>query len=147
MLLGLVTEQAAAALGHTGPGEVRADAPFAAAGFDSLLAVQFRNRLVAATGLAIAATVVFDEPTPAALARHLHERLCAPPDPVAEALADLDRLTGVLDALPADDKVGARLRALVRRWDERGAPARGGELESASADELFALLDTDFSTG
>ncbi|PRY32478.1 type I polyketide synthase [Umezawaea tangerina] len=147
VLLGLVTEQAAAALGHTGPGEVRADAPFAAAGFDSLLAVQFRNRLVAATGLAIAATVVFDEPTPAALARHLHERLCAPPDPVAEALADLDRLTGVLDALPADDKVGARLRALVRRWDERGAPARGGELESASADELFALLDTDFSTG
>ncbi|MET1072224.1 MAG: acyltransferase domain-containing protein, partial [Umezawaea sp.] len=147
VLLGLVTEQAAAALGHAGPGEVRPDAPFAAAGFDSLLAVQFRNRLVAATGLAIAATVVFDEPTPAALARHLHERLCAPPDPVAGVLPDLDRLTGVLDGLPADDKVGARLRALVRRWDERGAPARGGELESASADELFALLDTDFSTG
>ncbi|WNV86267.1 SDR family NAD(P)-dependent oxidoreductase [Umezawaea sp. Da 62-37] len=147
VLLGLVTEQAAAALGHTGPGEVRPDAPFAAAGFDSLLAVQFRNRLVAATGLAIAATVVFDEPTPTALARHLHERLCAPPDPVAEVLADLDRLTGVLDGLPADDKVGARLRALMRRWDERGAPARAGELESASADELFALLDTDFSTG
>ncbi|HEX6344389.1 SDR family NAD(P)-dependent oxidoreductase [Umezawaea sp.] len=152
-LLTLVTEQAAAALGHTGAGGVQADAPFAAAGFDSLLAVQFRNRLVAATGLAIAATVVFDEPTPAALARHLHERLCAPPDPVALALADLDRLNGVLDGLPADEKVGARLRALLRRWDERGAPtergtpSRGGELETASADELFALLDTDFSTG
>ncbi|MFD9734948.1 SDR family NAD(P)-dependent oxidoreductase [Umezawaea sp. NPDC059074] len=146
-VLALVTEQAAAALGHGGAGEVRADAPFAAAGFDSLLAVQFRNRLVAATGLAIAATIVFDEPTPAALARHLHERLCAPPDPVALALAELDRLTGVLDGLPADEQVGARLRALVRRWDERGGPARGGELESASADELFALLDTDFSTG
>jgi acyl transferase domain-containing protein/acyl carrier protein len=146
-LLGLVTEQAAATLGHAGAGEVRADAPFSSAGFDSLLAVQFRNRLVAATGLAIAATVVFDEPTPAALARHLHERLCAPPDPVALALADLDRLNGVLDGLPADEQVGARLRALVRRWDERGAPERGGELESASADELFALLDTDFSTG
>ncbi|HWO63616.1 MAG TPA: SDR family NAD(P)-dependent oxidoreductase [Umezawaea sp.] len=146
-LLGLVTEQAAATLGYAGSGGVRADAPFSSAGFDSLLAVQFRNRLVTATGLPIAATVVFDEPTPNALARHLHERLCAPPDPVALALAELDRLNGVLDGLPADEKVGARLRALMRRWDERGAPARGGELETASADELFALLDTDFSTG
>ncbi|MFC0069215.1 SDR family NAD(P)-dependent oxidoreductase [Umezawaea endophytica] len=147
VLLGLVTDQAAATLGYAGSGEVRPDAPFSSAGFDSLLAVQFRNRLVTATGLAIAATVVFDEPTPSALARHLHERLCAPPDPVALALAELDRLNGVLDGLPADEKVGARLRALVRRWDERGAPTRAGELETASADELFALLDTDFSTG
>ncbi|MGM1061313.1 SDR family NAD(P)-dependent oxidoreductase [Saccharothrix sp. Mg75] len=149
VLLGLVTAQAAAALGHGTAAEVRPDAPFAAAGFDSLLAVQFRNRLAAATGLAVAPTVVFDQPTPAALARHLHERLCAPPDPVAPVLADLDRLDRVLAGLPADAQVGARLRALLRRWDERrdGPPTRTAGLGTASADELFALLDADFGNG
>nr|WJJ61189.1 type I PKS [Streptomyces sp.] len=145
-LLDLVTEQIAAALGHAAPGAVRPDSPFADLGFDSLLAVQFRNRLCTATGLAISPTVVFDHPTPAVLADHLHGELLAEPDPVAPMLAELDRLDRALSQLPVADEISIRLHTLLRHWDERSAPAEAGELSSASADELFDLLDNNFGS-
>ncbi|MFD8164105.1 phosphopantetheine-binding protein, partial [Streptomyces malaysiensis] len=145
-LLDLVTEQIGAALGHAAPGAVRPDSPFADLGFDSLLAVQFRNRLCTATGLAISPTVVFDHPTPAVLADHLHGELLAEPDPVAPMLAELDRLDRALSQLPVADEISIRLHTLLRHWDERSAPAEAGELSSASADELFDLLDNNFGS-
>ncbi len=145
-LLDLVTEQASAALGHHTPGALPPDAPFADLGFDSLLAVQFRNRLCAATGLSISPTVVFDHPTPTALADHLHGELLAEPDPVAPVLAELDRLERTLGRLPVVDEISTRLHTLLRRWNERIAPADAGELGSASADELFDLLDNNFGS-
>ncbi|WP_406144450.1 SDR family NAD(P)-dependent oxidoreductase [Streptomyces sp. NBC_01012] len=145
-LLDLVTEQVEVALGHAGPGAVRPDSPFTDLGFDSLLAVQFRNRLCTATGLAISPTVVFDHPTPAVLADHLHGELLAEPDPVAPMLAELDRLERALSQLPVADEISTRLHTLLRRWDERSVPAEPGELSSASADELFDLLDNNFGS-
>ncbi|MEU7363121.1 MULTISPECIES: type I polyketide synthase [Streptomyces] len=145
-LLDLVVEQVGATLGHDTPGAVRPDAPFADIGFDSLLAVQFRNRLSSATGLAISPTVVFDHPTPVVLADHLHGELLAGPDPVAPMLAELDRLERALGQVPVVDEISTRLHTLLRRWNERSAPADAGELSSASADELFDLLDNDFGT-
>ncbi|MEV5880973.1 beta-ketoacyl synthase N-terminal-like domain-containing protein, partial [Streptomyces sp. NPDC052101] len=70
-----VRAQAAAVLGWSSPDEVEARRPFREAGFDSLTAVDLRNRLAAATGLNLSPTLLFDYPTPLTLAAHLRDRM------------------------------------------------------------------------
>ncbi|MDL2082184.1 SDR family NAD(P)-dependent oxidoreductase, partial [Streptomyces sp. GXMU-J15] len=76
VLLETVQSCAAAVLGYPGPEQVTAERAFRDLGIDSLTAVELRNSLVTLTGATgLAATVVFDYPTPVALARHLREAL------------------------------------------------------------------------
>ncbi|WP_425553660.1 SDR family NAD(P)-dependent oxidoreductase, partial [Dactylosporangium salmoneum] len=81
----LVRTHAAVVLGHAGPETVDATATFREAGFDSLTAVELRNRLGAATGLRLPATMVFDYPTPAALAGRILTLVLDPAGPAAAA--------------------------------------------------------------
>ncbi|WP_309248456.1 type I polyketide synthase [Streptomyces sp. MNP-20] len=87
-LVDLVLGHAAEVLGHTTADAVRADRTFKEAGFDSLTAVELRNRLAAATGLTLSPALVFDYPKPTALAGHLGaELLGVPSDRPAEPAA------------------------------------------------------------
>ncbi len=71
LLIEAVCAHAAVVLGHPDPQDLNADNAFGDLGFDSLTAVELRNRLKTATGLPLSPTLIFDYPTPTALAKHL----------------------------------------------------------------------------
>ncbi|MEV6802999.1 SDR family NAD(P)-dependent oxidoreductase, partial [Micromonospora rifamycinica] len=75
LLQHLVITHARAVLGHTTDHTLDPHTPFKDLGFDSLTAVELRNRLRATTNLPLTATIIFDHPTPHALATHLHTQL------------------------------------------------------------------------
>ncbi|MBZ6135798.1 SDR family NAD(P)-dependent oxidoreductase, partial [Streptomyces olivaceus] len=85
-LLALVRSRAAAVLEHD-DANLDTARSFKQLGFDSLLAVELRDRLAASTGLDLPASLLFDHPTPAVLAEHLCDRLTTAADAPSEAAA------------------------------------------------------------
>ncbi|ARF57987.1 type I polyketide synthase [Streptomyces gilvosporeus] len=78
VVLGCLREAVALVLGLPDAESVAADRPFLELGFDSLTALELRNRLATAVGTRLPPTVVFEHPTPAALTAHLVDVLAAP---------------------------------------------------------------------
>ncbi|GAA4254347.1 type I polyketide synthase [Dactylosporangium darangshiense] len=149
-LLDLVRAETAAVLGHADGRTIEIERGFLDSGFDSLTAIELRNRLGGATALRLPATLVFDYPTPAALAEYLRERLAPSGPPL---LAELDRLEAGLGAVLGDAdaraRVAARLQEIVARLDAAagGDDAVAERLTDASDDEIFAFIDNELGIG
>ncbi|GAA1133704.1 hypothetical protein GCM10009577_66820 [Streptomyces javensis] len=150
----LVHAQAAAVLGHSSSDAVAGGRPFKELGFDSLTAVELRNRLAAVTGLDLPATLVFDYPAPAPLAEYLRGELpSARPADARTLFDDLDRWESALPELMAEDgvreRLAGRLNDLMAKLggtpgEHTGGPSPDTGLLSATADEVFDFIDNEF---
>ncbi|MEU4954885.1 beta-ketoacyl reductase, partial [Streptomyces lavendulae] len=151
-VLELVRTHAATALGHAGTDEVGAGRAFKELGFDSLIALELRNRLNAATGLKLPATLVFDHPTPAVLADFLRAEIVQDGSAAAApGIAELEKLESALSVLDPDGgtraDIASRLQALLAKWGEPQAHSSGeavaDKLQEATPDELFDFIENE----
>ncbi|MGW0886211.1 SDR family NAD(P)-dependent oxidoreductase, partial [Streptomyces sp. NPDC002671] len=154
IVLDAVRRNVAAVLGHGGIESVEPARAFKDFGFDSLTAVELRNRLNAVTGLRLPATLVFDYPTPTALAAFLHQEV-APQGAPGGGTGDvpvsvgLDRLEAGLSAMSLEEigrtDVIERLRSLLAKYGDAQEGTEGADLaeqlESATDGDLFRMVD------
>ncbi|WP_276143684.1 SDR family NAD(P)-dependent oxidoreductase [Sciscionella marina] len=150
----VVAEQVNVVLGHADGRVVDVGQPFSVQGFDSLTAVELRNRLNARTGLRLPATLIYDYPTPRDIAGLLHRELAPAPSDnggssVLHQIAGLE--TALAGAIEEADhpEITTRLRALLDRWTEStlakdDTAAEGENLGDASADELLDIIAKEF---
>ncbi|UQX03805.1 type I polyketide synthase [Streptomyces sp. RerS4] len=147
----LVRAQVAAVLGHGTADDVDAGRGFLDLGFDSLTAVDLRNRLTGACGLRLPVTLIFDYPSPSALAAYIGERLGQGDTGRPSVHGELDKLESILSAVAPDDVeragITARLRDLLAKWNDTHSAqdnaAEERDIQAATADELFDLLDDE----
>ncbi|MER8162744.1 SDR family NAD(P)-dependent oxidoreductase, partial [Streptomyces sp. NPDC094472] len=154
-VLDLVRSHAAAVLGFSGMEGVESDRAFKELGFDSLTAVEFRNRLNADTGLRLSTTLVFDYPNSRALAEHVRAGVL--PDEGTSStplIADLERLEATLSTAEPDNAersaIATRLQVLLAKLNGGEVGAANAEsvtqrLDAASDDDLFDFIENELS--
>ncbi|MFJ3899925.1 type I polyketide synthase, partial [Streptomyces sp. NPDC090083] len=117
LVLDEVQKRAATMLGYGDSGEVGPERAFRDLGVDSLIAVELRNALAAASGVTLAATAVFDHPTPDALAAHIYGELsdeaAAAPAPAALSVDEPIAIVGMACRFPGDVETPEDLWALL----------------------------------
>ncbi len=152
IILDLVIPHVAAVLGYNSPGLIAADREFYDLGFDSLTAIELRNQLSAVTGLHLSATLVFDYPTPAILADHVRQEILRDGvSPSTRALEEIGKLEGIIRNVASDDGARAdltlRVRALLAALEGAHETLnQHDDLQAATAENIFALLDQEFDT-
>ncbi|MGO9385505.1 MAG: SDR family NAD(P)-dependent oxidoreductase [Mycobacterium sp.] len=162
LLVELVCTNAATVLGRSSA-DIGADLAFQDLGFDSLTAVELRNRLKNATGLTLSPALIFDYPTPAALAEHVEGQLSSvtisngTPNNEADRLARYQRFSDIARELQTlldqsdwtpDDKTHFSARLQTMLTDLTAPPLNQShviddDIATATESQLFAILDED----
>ncbi|WP_328391873.1 type I polyketide synthase [Nocardia sp. NBC_00416] len=150
VLLEVIRAQAAAVLGYQSAAEISADKQFSDIGFDSLGIMEFRNRLKASAGVQLAATAVFDYPTPVALAAFLRREIAPGDDPMPAITREFDSLSrrcADAELSPAQrSEIASRLAVLQRQLEAGDRAAadladNAEKLDDADDRELFDFID------
>ncbi|MEU4782543.1 type I polyketide synthase [Micromonospora sp. NPDC023633] len=138
LVLEFVRGQAAAVLGHSAPADIDVDRGFVDLGFDSLTGIELRNRLEDGTGLRLPGTLVFDHPTPSALADHVLAGLT--PGAAEDEAGLRHRIASIpLDRLRAGGLLDRLLRLAAEPESGTGPDAGPAAIADMDADELVRL--------
>ncbi|MER7973555.1 SDR family NAD(P)-dependent oxidoreductase, partial [Streptomyces sp. NPDC096080] len=152
-LLDTVRVHLAEVLGHTSPATVQDQQAFKEMGLDSLTAVELRNKLSTTTGTRLPTTLIFDHPTPTALATYLQTRIPttgrkADKEPadffVQLGEIDTDLLVRTLDAEARVQATSQLQRLLAKLGETPAANDVTQKINSASDDEIFDFIDKEF---
>ncbi|WP_394831348.1 type I polyketide synthase [Pendulispora rubella] len=144
-LFDVVCGEIAAVLGIGSPGSLDPHAPLQELGLDSLMALELRNRLGAAMGSRVQATLLFEHPTPAALTQFMLDRLAGAQPP---APTEIDKVESTLATLHANEalrgELTIRLQALLKKWTGHDDADFTEKVDAANVDELLHILDQEF---
>ena len=159
IVLDLAMAHVAAVLGYGSPDLIETERDFHELGFDSLTAIELRNRLNEVTGLRLSATLAFDYPTPAVLAGYLRQEIMRDVTRVARrapeqapagtrALEEISRLERLIPGMAVGGEarvsLALRIRALLTALEDDHGPAGDDDLETATMENIFELLDQEF---
>ncbi|ORA94374.1 polyketide synthase, partial [Mycobacterium marseillense] len=143
ILLDLVRSHIATVLGSSSPEAIHPDRAFQELGFDSLTAVEMRNRLKAATGLALSPTLIFDYPNSAALAGYMHRELLGASEHTTAAPAPGEaEIQRVVGSIPVKRlRQAGVLELLLALADE--SSGNGQAAAPATTEKNIADMDLD----